>query len=138
MSSHPSNFLGSDALTSLIMQQVWRANDTIQKTLGGPCRDLALIRQCLVSLSKIAINRYDLWATTNFDNAHIINDDALCCHPPSDLRHIIRSLQDPTTAEYVQEPLTPGTICINILLMTLQNSTLDPSSITGRCSVLEP
>ncbi len=35
--------LGSDALITLIFQQMWGANDTIWKTLGAPCRDLALI-----------------------------------------------------------------------------------------------
>ena len=76
-------------------------NDTIRKTLVGPCGDLALIRRCLLLLSKIAISTYHLWATTDFENTHIINDDALPCHPPG-LHSIIRSLQDPTTAEYVQ------------------------------------
>jgi hypothetical protein len=74
---------GSDALTLLIIQRVWGANNTIQKTLGGPCGNLARIQQCLVLLSKITINTYHLWATTNFDNAHIINNYALRCHPPS-------------------------------------------------------
>jgi hypothetical protein len=72
---------GSDALTPSIIQLVWGANDTIWKTLGGPRGDLALIRQRLVLLSKIAINTYHLWATTNFDNARIISNDALRCHP---------------------------------------------------------
>jgi hypothetical protein len=74
--------LGSDALTPSIIQWVWRANDAIQKTLGGPRGDLALIQRRLVSLSKIAINTYHLWATTNFNNTRIINDDALQCHAP--------------------------------------------------------
>jgi hypothetical protein len=73
--------LGSDTLTPSIIQRVWGANDTIWKTLGGPRGDLALTRRRLVSLSKIAINTYHLWATIDFDNARIINDDALCCHP---------------------------------------------------------
>jgi hypothetical protein len=76
-------------------------NGTIRKTLGGPRGDLALIQRCLLLLSEIAINTYHMWATTDFENTHIINDDALPCHPPG-LRSIIRSLQDPTTAEYVQ------------------------------------
>jgi hypothetical protein len=69
--------LGSDALTPSIIQWVWGANDAIKKTLGGPRGDLTLIRRCLVLLSKTAINTYHLWATTDFDNAHIINNDAL-------------------------------------------------------------
>ena len=44
--------LGSDALTPSIIQRVWGANDTIRKTLGGPHGDLALIRQCLMSISR--------------------------------------------------------------------------------------
>ena len=50
--------LGSDAriIIMLIIQRVWGAKDTIRKNLSGPHRDLALIRQCHVSLSKIAIN----------------------------------------------------------------------------------
>jgi hypothetical protein len=74
-------------------------------------------------------NSYHLWATTNFENAHIINDEALCCHPPS-LQSIIRSLQDTTTAKYVRTPLAPGTASINLLLMNLCHNMIDPSSIT--------
>ncbi len=44
--------LGSDTLTPPIIQRVWGANDTIRKTLGGPHGDLALIRQCLMSISR--------------------------------------------------------------------------------------
>ena len=36
--------LGSDALTPSIIQRVWGANNTIQKTLGGPRGDLTLIQ----------------------------------------------------------------------------------------------
>jgi hypothetical protein len=74
--------LGSDVLTPLIIQRLWGANDAIRTTLGGPRGDLALIRQRLILLSKIAINTYHLWATIDFDNARIINDNALHCHPP--------------------------------------------------------
>jgi hypothetical protein len=114
---------------------VWGANDTIRKTLGGPRGDLPLIRRHLVSLSKISINTYHLWATINFDNALIISDDALCCHPPG-LQSIIRSLKDPTTAEYVCAPLAPGTTRINILLTNLRHGTIDPSSITFEDAVV--
>jgi hypothetical protein len=74
--------LGSDALTPSIIQRVWGANDTVRKNLGGPCGDLVLIRQCLILLSKVTINMYHLWATIDFDNTCIINDDAIHCHPP--------------------------------------------------------
>jgi len=87
----------SDALTPSIIQRVWGANNTIWKTRGGPRGDLALIQGCLMLLSKIAINTYHMWATTDFDNAHIINDDALRCYPPG-LRSIIK---------YAQVPLAP-------------------------------
>ncbi len=80
-------------------------------------------------LSKIAINTYHLWATTDFNNELIINNYALRCHP-QDFHDIIKSLQDPTTAKYVREPLAPGTMRINILLMNICNSGIDPSSIT--------
>ncbi len=121
--------LGSDALTPLIIQRVWGANDTIRTTLGRPRGDLALIRRHLISLSKIAINTYHLWATIDFDNVRIINDNALRCHPPG-LQSINRSLQDPTTAEYVRAPLAPGTTRINSLLMNLRQDTIDLSPIT--------
>jgi len=111
--------LGSDALTTSIIQQVWGANDTIQQKLGGPRGDLSLIRRRLVLLSKIAINTYHLWATTIFNNERIINYYALRCHPQG-FQDIIKFLQVPTTAEYVREPLAPGTLCINILLMNMQ------------------
>ena len=118
--------LGSDALTPLIIQWVWGANDTIQTTLGGPRGDLALIHRCPILLSKITINTYHLWATIDFDNARIINDDALRCHPPG-LRSIIRSLQESTTTKYVCAPLAPGTARINSLLMNLWQDTIDLS-----------
>ncbi len=73
--------LGSDALTPSIIQRVWGANDITQQKLGRPRGDLSLIRRCLVSLSKIAMNTYHLWATTDFNNERIINDYALRCHP---------------------------------------------------------
>jgi hypothetical protein len=120
--------LGSDALTPSIIQQVWGANDTIRKNLGRPLEDLALIRRRLISLSKVTINMYNLWATINFDNTRIINDDALRCHPPG-LRSIIQTLKDLTTVQYVRAPLAPGTTCINILLTNLKHNTIDPSSI---------
>jgi hypothetical protein len=121
--------LGSEALTPTIIHRVWEANYTILKTLGGTRGDLALIQWCLLSLLKIAINTYHLWATTDLDNARIINNEALCCHPPG-LQSIIRSLQDPTSAKYVCAPLAMGTRLINILLTNLRHSTIDPSSIT--------
>jgi hypothetical protein len=71
-----------------------------------------------VLLSKIAINTYHLWATTDFNNEHIINNYALCCHSEG-FKDIIKSLQDPTTSEYICEPLAPGTARINVLLMNI-------------------
>jgi hypothetical protein len=70
-----------------------------------------------------------------FDNARIINNDALYCHPPG-LQSIIQSLQDPTTAEYVRAPLAPGTTRINSLLMNLWQDTIDPSPITFEDAVV--
>jgi hypothetical protein len=67
--------------------------------------------------------------TMDFNNERIINDYSLCCHPQG-FRDIIKSLQDSTTAECIREPLAPGTACINILLMNICNSVIDPSSIT--------
>jgi hypothetical protein len=52
--------LGSDALTPPIIQCGWGANGIIRQKLDGPRGDLSLIRQCLVLLSKIAINTYHL------------------------------------------------------------------------------
>jgi len=114
--------LGSDALTPSIIQRVWGANNTVQKNLGGPRGDLALIRRCLISLSKVTINMYHSWVTIDFDNMRIINDDALRCHPPG-LRSIIQTLKDLTTPEYVRAPLAPGTTRINILLTNLNSLT---------------
>jgi hypothetical protein len=62
-------------------------------------------------------------------NACIINNEALCCHPPG-LRNIIRSLQDPTSAKNVHTPLATGTTRINTLLTNLRHSATDPSYIT--------
>ena len=88
-----------------------------------------------MSLSKIAINTYHLWATTDFNNKHIINDYALHCHPQG-FQDIIKSLQDPATAKYLCEPLAPGTVCINILLMNICNSVIDPSPIAFEDAVV--
>jgi hypothetical protein len=73
--------------------------------------------------------------TTDFINERIINNYALCCHTQC-FRDIIKSLQDPTTAKYVPEPLAPGTACINILLENICNSVIDPSSITYKDTVV--
>jgi hypothetical protein len=127
--------LGSDALTLSIIQRVWGANDTVRKNLGGPRGNLALIRRHLISLSKVTINMYHLWATIDFNNTRIINDDALRCHPPG-LRSIIQTLKDLTTAEYVRAPLAPGTTRINILLTNLKHNTIDPSSINFEDTVV--
>ena len=126
---------GSDALTPSIIQRVWGAKDTIQKTLGGPRGDLALAQRCLVLLSKVTINMYYLWVTIDFDNTPIINDDTLRCHPPG-LRSIIQSLKDLTTTKYVRAPLAPGTTRINILLANLKHNTIDPSSINFEDTVV--
>ena len=128
--------LGSDALTPSIIQQVWGDNDTVRKNFGGPRGDLALIRRRLISLSKVTINMYHLWATIDFDNTRIINDNALRCHPPAGLRSIIQTLKDLTTAEYVRAPLAPGTTRINILLTNLKHNTIDPSSINFEDTVV--
>jgi hypothetical protein len=88
-----------------------------------------------VLLSKIAINTYHLWATTDFNNNRIINDYAFRCQPQG-FQDIIKSLQDPTTAKYVCEPLSWGTMRINILLMNIRNSVIDPSSITFEDTVV--
>jgi hypothetical protein len=113
--------LGSDTLTLSIIQRVWGANDTILKNLGGPRGDLALIRRRLILLSKVTINMYHLWATIDFNNTRIINDDALRCHPPG-LRSIIQTLKDLTTAEYVCAPLNraphASTFCSQTLSTT--------------------
>jgi hypothetical protein len=71
----------------------------------------------------------------DFNNECIINDYALRCHPQG-FRDIIKSLQDPTTAKYVREPLAPGTVHTNILLMNIRNSVIDPSSITFEDTVV--
>ena len=94
-----------------------------------------LIRQLLISLSKVTINMYHLWATIDFDNTRIINDDALRCHFPG-LRSIIQTLIDLTTAEYVRAPLAPGSTRINILLTNLKHNTIDPSSINFEDTVM--
>jgi hypothetical protein len=80
---------------------------------------------------------YHLWATIDFDNTRIINEDALRCHPPG-LRSIIQTLKDltTTTAEYVRAPLAPGTTRINILLTNLKHNTIDPSSINFEDTVV--
>jgi hypothetical protein len=123
--------LGSHALTPSIIQWVWGANDAIRKTFGAPCGNLALIQRCLVSLLKIAINTFHFWAITNFDKMRIITNEVLHCHPPG-LCDIIKSLHDPTTAKYAQEPLAQGTTHIYILLTNLRNSMMDPTSITSK------
>jgi hypothetical protein len=71
----------------------------------------------------------------DFNNERIINNYALCCHPQG-FQDIIKSLQDPTTAKYICEPLAPGTARINILVMNICNSVIDPSSITFEDAVV--
>ena len=110
--------LGSDAriIIMLIIQRVWggqrhnseKSKWTAQRSCPHPTMPRVTIQNC---------HQHHLWATTNFDNALIINNDTLHCHP-SGLWNIIRSLQDPTTAKYVCALMAPGTKCINILIRT--------------------
>jgi hypothetical protein len=77
----------------------------------------------------------DLRATTDFNNERIINDYTLRCHPQG-FQDNIKSLQDPITAKYICKPLAPNIVRINILLMNICNSVIDPSSITFEDAVV--
>jgi hypothetical protein len=55
--------IGTDAITPNILNMVWGANDDARIALGGPQRDLSLIRRHVLALSKIAINTIYVWMT---------------------------------------------------------------------------
>ncbi len=98
----------ADALTPSIIECVWGANKIVQRNLGGPWGDLALICHRLITLSAVAINAIHIWTTTDQDNTQVITPDALWFNPPG-LRAIINSIAQPSAATYIREPLSPGT-----------------------------
>ena len=55
--------VGADACTPHIINSVWGEDDDARLALGGPCGDLSLIRRCLLTLSKVAINTIHIWLT---------------------------------------------------------------------------
>jgi hypothetical protein len=120
--------IGANALTPSIIQQVWGANETVRRNLGGPRGDLALIRCRLISLSAVTINAFYLWTTTDHNNTRVITPDALQFNPPG-LCTIIDLIAQPSAATYVRKPLAPGTDRVNILLDNIHNS-LNPTSST--------
>ena len=54
---------GTEACTPHIIKSVWGSNDEARMALGGPRGDLTLIRYCVLTLSKIAINTIYIWMT---------------------------------------------------------------------------
>jgi hypothetical protein len=55
--------VGADACTPHIFNSGWGEDNDAQLALGGPRGDLSLIRRCLLTLSKVAINTVHIWLT---------------------------------------------------------------------------
>ena len=55
--------IGADACTPHIINSVWGKDDDARLALGGPHGNLSLIRRCLLTLSKVAINTVHIWLT---------------------------------------------------------------------------
>jgi hypothetical protein len=56
--------VGANACTPHIINSVWGEDDDERLVLGGPRGNLSLIRRCLLTLSKVAINTIHIWLTT--------------------------------------------------------------------------
>jgi hypothetical protein len=119
--------LGADALTPTIIRKVWGENDVVQRNLGGPRGDLAIIRRQLISHACVANNILHLWLTTTFNGHTIIPLDSLNYIPPG-ARDILQLVRRNDAAIYVREPLPSGQDRICILLQNLRQHPTNPIS----------
>ena len=119
--------LGADALTPTIIQKVWGENDVVQRNLGGPHGDLAIIQRRLISHACVANNILHLWLTTTFNGHTIIPLDSLKYIPPG-ARDILQLVRRNDAAIYVREPLPSGQDRICILLQNLRQHPTNPIS----------
>ncbi len=95
--------LGADALTPTIIQTVWGENEVVQRNLGGPRGNLAIIRCRLISHACVANNIFHLWLNTTFNGHTIIPLDSLK-YIPAGACYILQLARCDDAASYVREP----------------------------------
>jgi hypothetical protein len=119
--------LGADALTPVIIEQVWGQNKVAHCNLGGPRGDLALICCRLVLLACVANITYHLLLATTFNGGTIIPPNTLQYLPPG-VQDIIQIVMKNDAAIYVHEPLQSGQDQFNILQHSLCQHPTNPVS----------
>jgi len=117
---------GADACTPHIINSVWGENDDVRLALGGPREDLSLIRRCLLTLSKVAINTVHIWLTDP-DTPILATTSDSFVRLPSTLRRLL--LQSSDKLVFAREPVPWGIESVNLLMQNLQNHTV-PNTIT--------
>ena len=85
--------IGADACTPHIIISVWGEDDDARLALGGPHGDLSLIRRCLLTLSKVAINTVHIWLTDPTTPILAPTSDSYDCLP-STLWHLLLHSSD--------------------------------------------
>jgi hypothetical protein len=104
--------VGADACTLHIINSVWGEDGDARLALGGPRGNLSLIRRCLLTLSKVAINTVHIWLTDPSTPilAHTTDSyDRLL----STLRQLLLHSSDKLV--FAREPALQGTESINLL-----------------------
>ena len=118
--------VGADACTPHIINSVWWEDNDARLALGGPRGDLSLIRHCLLTLAKVAINTVHIWLTNPDTPILAHTSDSLDCLP-STLRQLLLHSSDKLV--FAREPVPRGTESVNLLMQNLLNHRV-PNTLT--------
>ena len=113
--------VGADACTTHIINSVWGEDKGARFALGCPQGDLSLIRQKILSLSKVAINAVYIW-TTNPDTPILQPTSDSSKRLPPMLQKLILNAHQRIT--FAHEPVPSGTTAIQLLTTNLRNHTV--------------
>jgi len=118
--------IGADACTPHIINSVWGEDDDARLALGGPPGDLSLIRRCLLTLSKVAINTVHIWLTDTITPILAPTSDSYD-RLPSTCRQLLLHSSDKLV--FAREPVPRGTKSVDLLMKNLQNHRV-PNTLT--------
>jgi len=118
--------IGADACTPHIINSVWGKDDDARLALGGPHGDLSLIRRCLLTLSKVAINTVHIWLTDPTTPILAPTSDSYD-RLPSTLRQLL--LHSSVKLVFACEPVPRGTKSVDLLMKNLHNHRV-PNTLT--------
>jgi hypothetical protein len=104
--------IGTDAYTPHIIDSVWGEDANARLALEGPRGDLSLVRQRLLTLSKVAINTVYIWMTN-------LNTPVLAPHSnsfkrlPPTVQQLLRHTHEKIV--FAREPVPSGTTITHLL-----------------------